>query len=364
MKKTLTVIAAALAMLMLLPLASFAAKDNGALPFSDVKTEQWFYDNVKRIYETKLMKGISDTEFDPDGTLTRGMCATVLYRIAGEPKVNAAGSFADVKAGEYYADAVAWAKDEGVVKGKTATEFDPDGEITREEFATMLFRFVDAADAELTETRDGEPADADKIDEYAADAVGALYRSEIVNGNENGEFDPDADITRAETSALLDRFLDVTKADIRVTEEYGRICVRISFKGSNGEGDPKSTSDVTFGYIPEGLTFTELEEDENFPNYRHIWMGEANDIFDTFVGINVFPSDEVDPGFSAPTWEKVYLTEINGMDAFAVDVESEIDGRPINCRGITFGDKDISVMVFGMNISQDELIRIVENIIW
>ena len=131
MKKTLTVIAAALAMLMLLPLASFAAKDGGALPFSDVKTEQWYYENVKRIYETKLMKGISDTEFDPDGTLTRGMCATVLYRIAGEPKVNAAGSFADVKAGEYYADAVAWAKDEGVVKGKTETAFDPDGTITR-----------------------------------------------------------------------------------------------------------------------------------------------------------------------------------------------------------------------------------------
>ncbi len=363
MKKTLTVIAAALAMLMLLPLASFAAKDGGALPFSDVKTEQWYYENVKRIYETKLMKGISDTEFDPDGTLTRGMCATVLYRIAGEPKVNAAGSFTDVKAGEYYADAVAWAKDEGVVMGKTEIEFDPDGTITREEFAAMLYRFVDAADVELTETRDGEPVDADKIDEYAADAVDALYRSEIVNGNENGEFDPDADITRAETSALLDRFLGVTKADIRVTEEYGRTCVRISFNGSNGEGEPKSASDITFGYIPEGLAFEELH-DEDHPNYRIVRMGQLNDIFDTLVGINVFPSDEVDPGFSAPTWEKVYLTDINGMDAFAVDAESEIDGRPFNCRGIIFGDGDFSVMVFGMNISQDELIRIAENIIW
>ena len=58
------------------------------------------------------------------------------------------------------------------------------------------------------------------------------------------------------------------------------------------------------------------------------------------------------------------MTDINGMDAFAVDVESEIDGRPICCRGITFGDGDFSVMVFGMNISQDELIRIAENIIW
>ena len=363
MKKVLITVAAALAMLMLLPLASFAAKDSGDLPFSDVKTQQWYYENVKRIYETKLMRGISDTEFDPDGTLTRGMCATILYRVAGEPKVNASGSFADVASGAYYADAVAWAKDEGVVKGRTDTKFDPNGKITREDFATMLYRFADTADVELTETRDGEPADADKIDEYAAEAVGALYRSEIVNGKENGEFDPDADITRAETSALLDRFLDVTKADIRVTEEHGRTCVRISFKGSNGTGEPKSASDITFGYIPEGLAFEELH-DEDHPNYRIVRMGQLNDIFDTLVGINIFPSDEVDPGFSAPTWENVYLTDINGMDAFAVDVESEIDGRPISARGIVFGDKDISVMICGINISQDELIRIAENIIW
>ncbi|MBR3415962.1 MAG: S-layer homology domain-containing protein [Clostridia bacterium] len=364
MKKILIAISAALAVVMLLPLASFAAKADAELPFTDVKSEKWYYDNVKRIYDSKLMKGISETEFDPDGTLTRGMCATILYRVAGEPAVKEAAAFADVADGAYYADAVAWAKSEGVVNGKTATEFDPDGKITREEFAAMLYRFTDVADIELTETRGGEPADADEIDEYAADAVGTLYRSEVVNGKENGEFDPDADITRAETSALLDRFLDVAHADIRLTVENGMICVRISFKGPDEEGEKKSTSDVTFGYTPEGLTFTELEEDENFPNYRHIRMGEANGIFDTLVGINVFPSDEMDPGFSKPTWEKVYLTDINGMDAFTVEVETEIDGNPFNARSIVFGDGDISVMIFGMNIGQDELIRIAENIVW
>ena len=364
MKKKLTVIAAALAMLMLMPLASFAAKDDGALPFSDVKTGQWYYENVKRIYDSGLMKGISDSEFDPEGTLTRGMCATILYRIAGEPKVGSDSAFTDVVSGEYYSDAVAWAKDAGLVRGKTETEFDPDGKITREEFATMLYRFSDTADAELSETRDGEPVDADKIAEYATDAVGTLYRSGVVNGKENGQFDPNANITRAETSALLDRFLDVAHAEIIVVEEYGYTCVRISFKCPDGEREQKSTSDVTFGYIPEGLTFTELEESVNLPDYRHIMIGEINGILDTAIVIYVFPTDEVNPGFSEETWEIVYLSDINGMDAFMCDVESEINGMPISVRGITFGDGDVSIMMAGINISRDELVRVAENIIW
>ncbi|MBR6915894.1 MAG: S-layer homology domain-containing protein [Clostridia bacterium] len=364
MKKILIAISAALALVMLLPLASFAAKADADLPFSDVKTGKWYYENVKRIYDTKLMKGISETEFDPDGTLTRGMCATILYRVAGEPAVKEAAAFADVADGAYYADSVAWAKSEGVVNGKTATEFDPDGKITREEFAAMLYRFTDAADIELTETRGGEPADADKIDEYAADAVGTLYRSEVVNGKENGEFDPDSDITRAETSALLDRFLDVAHAEIRVVEEYGRTCVRIKFLSPDEEGEKKSTFDVTFEYIPEGLAFSEIDKGDYHPNYRLIEMGEINDIFDKCVVIYVFPTDEVNPGFSKPTWENVYPSGINGMDAFMIDDEFEIDGNPCSVRGIIFGDGDISIMMSGINISSEELIRVAENIVW
>ena len=156
----------------------------------------------------------------------------------------------------------------------------------------------------------------------------------------------------------------VTRSIVRFFDDGVRISFRDPDDTGNENGERKTTDDVTFGYIPEGLTFTELEEDENFPNHRHIRMGEANGIFDTLVGINVFPSDEMDPGFSKPTWEKVYLTDINGMDAFTVEVETEIDGNPFNARSIVFGDGDISVMIFGMNIGQDELIRIAENIKW
>ncbi|MBR4490355.1 DUF4367 domain-containing protein, partial [bacterium] len=80
--------------------------------------------------------------------------------------------------------------------------------------------------------------------------------------------------------------------------------------------------------------------------------------------INVFPSDEVDPGFSEPTWEIVYQSTVNGMDAYMIDVESEIDGKPFSSHDITFGDEDVSIMIFGMNISHEELVKIAENINW
>ncbi|MBR3992171.1 MAG: S-layer homology domain-containing protein [Clostridia bacterium] len=217
MKKTLMLISVVLAMLMLLPLASFAAKDGGDLPFADVKSGKWYYGNVKKVYETKLMNGVSSTEFDPNGTLTRGMCATILYRAANEPDVKAGSTFADVKDGKYYAEAVAWAQKNSIVNGRTASEFDPNGKITRAEFATMLYRFEAAQELALPATREGAPADADSVAKFAAQAVDTMYRSGVVNGRENGEFDPDASITRAEASAMVTRFLDA--ATVEETDE-------------------------------------------------------------------------------------------------------------------------------------------------
>ena len=226
-------ISVVLAMLMLLPLASFAAKDGGDLPFTDVKSGKWYYGNVKKVYETKLMNGVSSTEFDPNGTLTRGMCATILYRAANEPDVRAASTFADVKDGKYYAEAVAWAQKNSIVNGRTASEFDPNGKITRAEFATMLYRFEAAQELALPATREGAPADAASVAKFASKAVDTMYRSGVVNGRENGEFDPDASITRAEASAMVTRFLDAA-----TVEETDEDTLTIGFFGASTTIDP------------------------------------------------------------------------------------------------------------------------------
>lgn len=365
MKKAILAISAALALIVILPLAVSATGDGGALPFSDVGAEKWYYGNVGRIYEAKLMRGVSETEFAPDATLTRAMCTTILYRVANEPEVTEKSDFSDVIDGSYYADAVTWAREAGIVNGKSEDVFDPDGEITRQEFAAMMYRFACGADVRLTETRSGDPADADEIAGYASEAVGVLYRSEIIDGRENGEFDPDANITRAETSALLDRFLDASHATVTIEErEYGQTVVKISFPDPDGEEDPDTPADVTFGYLPEGLTYRELE-DVTGSGVRHIEMKspEGFDGFNTLIVIYVYPPD-VDPAYSEASWENVYLSEINGMDAFMIDIETEYDGRPIAVRAVTFGGDGISVTIVAINISHEELVRIAENVNW
>ncbi|MBR3416897.1 MAG: S-layer homology domain-containing protein [Clostridia bacterium] len=206
MKKILSLISLCLTAAMMLSVCAFAADGDAALPFRDVGAGEWYYGNVKYVYENGIMKGTSDTEFSPDGTLTRAMCVAILHRAAGEPTVNVKLKFTDLAPGEYYEKPVIWAFARGIVKGRTENEFVPDGNITRAEFATMLFRYMKASRLTLTETNDSVPTDADKIPEFAADAVYALYRAGIVTGKGGGVFDPGADITRAETAAMIERF--------------------------------------------------------------------------------------------------------------------------------------------------------------
>ena len=208
MKKVLILIAALLGALMLLPLVAFAQSDvDDNLPFTDVRAGKWYYDNVKFVFKNDIMNGVTGTKFDPNGTLTRGMCATIIYRMAGSPKTEAENKFEDVKAGKYYTKAVAWAQSKGIVNGRTETTFDPEGNITRAEFAVMLYRYLEANMLELPVNNYSNPVDDDLIPSYATEAVAALFRAGVVNGREDGRFDPKAKITRAEAAAMLDRFI-------------------------------------------------------------------------------------------------------------------------------------------------------------
>ena len=194
-----------LAAAMILPVCAFA-EQSADMPFRDVKAGEGYYENVRYVYENGIMKGTSDTEFSPDGTLTRAMCVTVLHRMAGEPAAEEKNTFTDVTAGEYYEDATDWAQSNGIVNGKTRKIFAPEDIITRAEFSTMIWRYLYYSDLDLKETKTADPSDLTLIPSFAKEAVALMYSSGVLNGRENGAFDPDAPVTRAEAAAIIERF--------------------------------------------------------------------------------------------------------------------------------------------------------------
>jgi hypothetical protein len=158
MKKILTLILAALMLLgALVPVAADGA------PFSDVKEKRWSYDSIVYAYEKGYMDGVGGGKFDPAGTMTRGMVVTVLYRMEGTPEVEFSNVFTDVKSGKYYSKAVIWAKDNEIVNGVSEGKFDPGGKTTREQLATMLYRYAEFKGYDVTASGDlSKFPDADK----------------------------------------------------------------------------------------------------------------------------------------------------------------------------------------------------------
>lgn len=177
--------------------------------FTDLDKAAWYYDYVKAIVEKGLMNGMTDTEFGPNLTLTRGMFVTILHRAEGEPAAEKGIEFADVAAGQYYENAVKWASANGIVEGISETEFAPDVEVTREQMAAMIARFAEYKKMEVSAEGDVNYTDNAKISDYAKDAVVVANKLGILIGNDDGSFAPQRNATRAEAAALFVRLLGV-----------------------------------------------------------------------------------------------------------------------------------------------------------
>lgn len=180
--------------------------------FADVTLEDWFHKYVDYVVEKGLMKGISDTAFDPDGTMTRGQMVTVLYRLAGEPAVESKAPFTDVADGRYYTDAVAWAYENGIVKGVTAQLFCPDAAMTREQMVTFFARYAQWAG--LTVEAEGDLndfADAEAVHSYAVDSMIWAVEVGLITGMGNRTLNPGGTSTRAQVATVLLRFAEMGK---------------------------------------------------------------------------------------------------------------------------------------------------------
>ncbi len=174
--------------------------------FMDVKATDWFKNAVAYAYENELMNGTSDMLFNPSGSLTRGQLITILYRVAGEPAVEAPADFSDVPAGKYFSNAVAWAAENGIVNGYNDGSFKPDNKITREQIATILYRYAGnpKVDGPL------DYPDAEKIGNYAKDAMTWAVSEGLITGiKSNGvtTLAPKNTATRAQIATIIMRFL-------------------------------------------------------------------------------------------------------------------------------------------------------------
>jgi len=178
-------------------------------PFSDVTEGAWYAYDVVFMWERGLMNGTSASQFSPNGRVKRGMIVTVLYRMEGEPDVSELDNpFTDVADGMYYTDAVIWAAANEIVRGYGANRFGPNDDVTREQLATMLFRYQEYKGKMAPDVNpEREFADAGKISGYATEPVDTLVKQGIINGKNNNMFDPKGNATRAEYAAMLHRYL-------------------------------------------------------------------------------------------------------------------------------------------------------------
>ena len=181
----------------------------GANPFTDVSEKDWFYGDVMFVYENGLMLGTSKTLFSPHGTATRGMMATILWRMEGSPVPKGKNSFTDVEAGKWYADAITWTAENGIFAGYGKDKFGPDDPITREQLAAIFYRYADYKGYDLTVKGNLDTfKDADKITDYAKTAMQWAVGSGLVKGKSGNLLDPQGTATRAEIAAMLHRFIE------------------------------------------------------------------------------------------------------------------------------------------------------------
>ena len=181
----------------------------GANPFTDVSEKDWFYGDVMFVYENGLMLGTSKTLFSPHGTATRGMMATILWRMEGSPVPKGKNSFTDVEAGKWYADAITWTAENRIFAGYGKDKFGPDDPITREQLAAIFYRYADYKGYDLTVKGNLDKfKDADKITDYAKTAMQWAVGSSLVKGKSGNLLDPQGTATRAEIAAMLHRFIE------------------------------------------------------------------------------------------------------------------------------------------------------------
>ena len=177
-----------------------------SVPFNDVSYGDWYYDAVQFVYSKGIMDGVDYYKFDPNGTITRGMIVTMLWRMAGEPFDMPVTSFTDVEIGRYYTTAVAWACRNGIADGMGESTFGPNDAITREELVTLLYRYAQYFGHSCIGTSIEGFADAGSVSSYAYNAMCWAYKAGVVTGTTGSRLNPQGTASRAEAAQMIMSF--------------------------------------------------------------------------------------------------------------------------------------------------------------
>ena len=224
-----------------------AVEDTG---FSDVAADAWYADAVTYVRDNGLMSGTSDTTFTPGGTMTRGMLVTTLYRMAGSPSLeneDLGYPFADVPGDAWYANGVYWARLAGVVGGYSEDQFGPDDPVTREQIAAILWRYAGSPAAESGT----DFADEGSISAYATQAVDWACANGIVNGVEDNRFLSQSSATRAQVATILRNYLTMEEAGEPEDPEGSRVLVAYFSATGNTEAVAGYIAQATGGDLFE-----------------------------------------------------------------------------------------------------------------
>ncbi len=176
--------------------------------FNDVLETDWFANAVEYVLKNNIIKGYNENTFAPNDNLTRGMLATILYRMEGEPAISGKPKFPDVQdSKQFYYKAVKWATDKGVVAGYNTGKFGPNDNITREQLAVILNRYAKYKGKNVSATNDLKKfSDVSKISDYAVSSMKWAVGAGVITGNDNGTLNPKGNATRAEVSAMMEKY--------------------------------------------------------------------------------------------------------------------------------------------------------------
>jgi len=186
---------------------SFVDLDELGMPFDDVVQGKWYFNSVLYVYQHRLFNGTSASMFSPNAPMNRGMLTTVLYRLEGSPAVSGATAFRDVETGSWYENGVRWAEQNGIVNGVSADQFSPNADLTREQIATMLYRYSQykgydvTVSGALTGYRDGN-----SVSPYAVTAMQWAVGNSYLRGVTDQTLCPGECGIRAQVATILMRF--------------------------------------------------------------------------------------------------------------------------------------------------------------